>query len=160
MVRWNALFALGLTHVLLPQLRATPGPTVVQAIGSFASEVPPPRVALYSASKFFLKGLMRALDADERAFSPKSDVHFTYLVVGQVQSNVVQKETSWMTPSSDQYAPSVVDKIGLRTTCITPYPAHAISQWAGALFGEQVALWLVRKVMEATWQESVGKKSE
>ena len=80
-VHLNALFHLRLIRVLLPQLRRSPGPVLVMNIGSYSGDTPPPRLAIYAASKRFIEFLTRGLAMDERFFTP-TNVKFMYLVVG------------------------------------------------------------------------------
>ena len=85
----NALFPTLLTRALLPHLRRTAasGPVLVQFTGSIASEIAPPRLPIYAASKGFVKALSRGLDNDELFFGAPTGVRVSYLSVGSVRSS-------------------------------------------------------------------------
>ncbi|KZT70379.1 NAD(P)-binding protein [Daedalea quercina L-15889] len=136
----NAIFPLHLTHTLLPRLRlsAKTGPVVVQFMGSMAGEISPPRFAIYSASKSFLKALTRALDNDERVWGTPTGVHFEYLLTGQVQSNSMRLATSLVTPASETYAKAIVARMGCGWRAYCPYWIHAAQKWFMDIVGEGV----------------------
>ncbi|OCH94860.1 NAD-P-binding protein [Obba rivulosa] len=144
----NAAFPLFLTRVLLPQLRtsAKHGPVLVQFVGSLASEIGPPRLPLYAASKAFLKGLTRALDNDERAWSP-TGVHFTYMYVGEVVTNSMKTDVSLGSPSAETFAKAYVARIGCGWRRYHPYVIHAIQDWFMQGLGENVVDRFVMKRM-------------
>ncbi|KAI8969867.1 NAD-P-binding protein [Trametes punicea] len=127
-VRWNALFPLLLTRVLLPQLRrsAKHGPVLVQFVGSLAGDISPPRVPVYAASKRFLETLARALDNDERYFDDDTGVRFTYLGVGAVSSASLREKPSWGTPTSETFAKAIIARTGCGRRRVVPYAMHAV----------------------------------
>ncbi len=137
----NALFPLFLTRALLPQLRraAQSGPVQVLFIGSLASDTPPPRLPMYSASKNFLKALARGLDDDEQFFGTPTGVHFTYLTVGGVHSDnsPAPIQPSLVVPTSARFAWSVVESIGCGRRVMTPYVVHAVRHWLIQMPGER-----------------------
>jgi 17beta-estradiol 17-dehydrogenase / very-long-chain 3-oxoacyl-CoA reductase len=157
-VRWNALFPLQLMRTLLPQLRRSPGKVLVMSVGSFAGELPPPRLALYAASKRFVDFLTRGLSMDERYFTP-TNVRFMYLIVGQVATNAMKRSVSFMCPDSETFARAVVDRIGCNSRRIAPYVNHAVSQWAAEVLpvgaGEKTVALAMKQLF---WKD--GKKVE
>jgi hypothetical protein len=82
---------------------------------------------------------VRALDVDERNFSSDSQVYFTYLIIGQVRSSTSRHPPTVFNPTSDVFAKSLVDKIGLRTRNLTPFWAHAMGGWFLDVIGERMA---------------------
>ena len=132
----NALFPTLLTRALLPHLRRTAasGPVLVQFTGSIASEIAPPRLPIYAASKGFVKALARGLDNDELFFGAPTGVRVSYLSVGSVRSenHVVPMAQSLRTPSSDTFARALVAQIGTGGRVVTPYWPHAMIKWATA----------------------------
>jgi len=137
-VNRNAIFSLYLTHTLLPRLRlsAKTGPVLVQFMGSLASEICPPRFAIYGATKSFLKALARGLDNDERVWGAPTGVRFEYLVTGQVQSNSMRLKATLDTPTSETYAKAIVGRMGCGRTKYCPYWVHAMQQWFSEVLGE------------------------
>ncbi|KAL6305977.1 NAD(P)-binding protein [Sparassis latifolia] len=131
-IQLNAIFPLLLTRALLPALRiaAARGPTMVQFMGSVASDIPPPRQVVYAASKAFLSTLCRGLDSDERAWGQPSGVHFSYLVVNAVISGGLHGQVSLTTPSAAYFGKAVVSQIGCGRRRYAPYAVHAAMQWA------------------------------
>jgi 17beta-estradiol 17-dehydrogenase / very-long-chain 3-oxoacyl-CoA reductase len=155
-VRWNALFSLQLIHALLPQLRASPGPVLVMNVGSYAGDLPPPRLAIYAASKRFMEFLSRGLSMDERYFTP-TNVQFMYLSVGQVSTNAMRKARSFVCPDADTFAKAVVDRIGCGRRRIAPYVGHAITQWSVDMIGVDLGEMVVAQAMKQMFF-SEGKK--
>ena len=137
----NALFALLLNRVLLPQLRrsAKSGPVLVQFMGSLAGEVAPPRLPLYAASKGFLESLAHGLDNDEMFFDGPTGVRYTYLVAGPVHSdnNDSPMGENFRTPSCEKFAKAVIARTGCGKRRIAPWPVHAFLLWfMGNILGE------------------------
>ncbi|EPS95963.1 NAD-binding protein [Fomitopsis schrenkii] len=139
-VNRNSIFPLYLTHTLLPQLRqsARTGPVLVQFMGSLASEICPPRFAMYAASKSFLKALTRGLDNDERVWGAPTGVRFEYLLTGQVQSNSMRLKPTLDTPTSETYAKAIVARMGCGYRVYCPYWVHAALKYSSVLAGEGV----------------------
>lgn len=138
-MRWNALFPLLLTRVLLPQLRrsAKHGPVLVQFVGSLASDISPPRLSIYAASKRFLEALVRGLDNDEQNFEQPTGVRFTYLAVGPVNSASMPQKPSLNTPTSEQFARAIIRRTGCGRRRVAPYWMHAVSTFAVGGLGER-----------------------
>ena len=139
-VNRNTIFPLYLTHVLLPRLRQTAktGPVLVQFMGSLASEVCPPRFAMYAGSKSFLKALVRVLDNDERVWGTPTGVRFEYLLTGQVQSNSMRLKPTLDTPTSEAYAKAIVARMGCGYRAYCPYWVHAAMKYFSDVAGESV----------------------
>ncbi|KAL1949766.1 hypothetical protein VTO73DRAFT_8647 [Trametes versicolor] len=139
LVRWNALFPLLLTRVLLPQLRrsAKHGPVLVQFVGSLASDISPPRLSIYAASKRFLEALVRGLDNDEQNFEQPTGVRFTYLAVGPVNSASMPQKPSLNTPTSEQFARAIVRRTGCGRRRVAPYWMHSVSTFVVGGLGER-----------------------
>ncbi|KAH9946742.1 NAD-P-binding protein [Amylocystis lapponica] len=113
-VHLNDIFPLLLTRTLLPSLRASArhGPVMVQFVGSHASQMAAPRMALYSAFNACLESLARGLDLDERVWEA-TGVRFAYLTVGA--------PTLWM-PSSERFAQAqLVARISCGRKAYAPY---------------------------------------
>ncbi len=139
-MRWNALFPLLLTRVLLPQLRrsATHGPVLVQFVGSLASDISPPRLPIYAASKRFLEALVRGLDNDEQNFEQPTGVRFTYLAVGPVHTASMPPQRPGLnTPTSEQFARAIVQRTGCGRRRVAPYAMHAVSTFVVGGLGDR-----------------------
>lgn len=157
-VRWNALFPLQLLHSLLPTLRRSPGPVLVMNVGSYSGDLPPPRLAVYAASKRFMEFLGRGLSMDERYYT-KTNVSFMYLIVGQVSTNAYRRPVTFVCPDADTFAKAVVDRIGCNRKRISPYVNHALSQWAAEMLGEDMGERVVALAMKQLYFKD-GKKVE
>jgi len=127
-------------------------------IGSYSGDTPPPRLAIYAASKRFIEFLTRGLAMDERFYTP-TNVKLMYLVVGQVTSSTYLEPESFLCPSSDTFAKSVVDRIGCNSRQISPHVNHAISQWAAEALGVGVFEVAVAYTMRQIFRND-GKKVE
>ncbi|KIJ54932.1 hypothetical protein M422DRAFT_221360 [Sphaerobolus stellatus SS14] len=156
-VKRNALFPLHIIQTLLPQLRRVNGPALVLNVGSYAGETPPPRLAIYAASKRFVNTLGWALSIDERYYTP-TNVEFMYLVVGEVSTNSVQKEATLFCPNADTFARSVIARIGCGRRQITPYIFHAVAQWLIESCGKDMAVKIIAEVMRQLYYSD--KKEE
>jgi len=138
-VRLNALFPMHLTHLLLGQMRALPGPTAVLFIGSIASEVPPPYMQGYACSKSFLQALARSLSFDERRIlHSKVQVHFVQTANVQTKLGVSGGQ-SWDTPGPEEYGRAVVRIVGCGTREVCPWWAHALERGMVNALGEGMA---------------------
>lgn len=90
--RVDALMAVnvnGVVHCIdaaLPALQATPGAHIVN-MSSTSAEYGTPDLAVYSASKFFVRGLTEALNIE---FAPLG-IHVSSVVVAYVQTPMVQQ---------------------------------------------------------------------
>ncbi|RDX44008.1 NAD(P)-binding protein, partial [Lentinus brumalis] len=133
MIHKNALFALFLNRVLLPHLRrsAQSGPVLVQFMGSIAADVAPPRLAIYAATKGFLRSLARGLDNDELFFDGPTGVRYTYLAVGPVhaENQETPMEENFRTPSCETFAKAVMARTGCGLRRVAPYAAHSFLMW-------------------------------
>ncbi|KIJ54928.1 hypothetical protein M422DRAFT_153177 [Sphaerobolus stellatus SS14] len=154
---WNALFPLHIIQTLLPQLRRVNGLALVLNVGSYAGETPPPRLAIYAASKRFVNTLGWALSIDERYYTP-TNVEFMYLVVGEVSTNSVQKEATLFCPNADTFARWVIARIGCGRRQITPYIFHAVAQWLIESCGKDMAVKIIAEVMRQLYYSD--KKEE
>ncbi|KAF9813560.1 hypothetical protein IEO21_05492 [Rhodonia placenta] len=140
-VNWSDMFGLFLTRALLPQLRqsATHGPVMVQFVGSITADIFPPRLAVYAASKAFLRTLSRSLENDEKVWGAPTGVKFAYLIVGEVQTNGQPCEETIMSPSADTFAKALVAKVGCGRKAYAPYMPHALGQWVLSILPEGIA---------------------
>jgi 17beta-estradiol 17-dehydrogenase / very-long-chain 3-oxoacyl-CoA reductase len=138
-VNLNAIFPLRLTRVLLPQLRAAKGPTLVIFVGSISADIAIQRFGVYGSSKNFVQSLSRCLDVDERwPFGSSSNISFMYAAVGEVVSNTMRVKPHLFTPTSERFAKAFVARIGCGQRRITPWMPHAVQQWAMTPLGESV----------------------
>ncbi|KAI0749954.1 NAD(P)-binding protein [Daedaleopsis nitida] len=140
LINKNALFSLFLTHALLPQLRrvAASGPVLVSFTGSIAADLSPPRLPIYAASKGFLLSLARGLDNDECLLAAPSGVRFCYLAVGSVHSenHTIPMPPTLSTPTSEDFAKSIIARLGCGQRCVTPYAVHSALQWMVGLMSD------------------------
>lgn len=127
-------------------------------VGSYSGDIPPPRLAIYAASKRFMEFLGRGLSMDERYYTP-TNVRFMYLIVGQVATNAYKRPVNLVCPDADTFAKAVVDRIGCNRRRISPYVNHALAQWASEMLGEDVGEMVIAFAMKQLfWKD--GKKVE
>ena len=138
-INLNAIFPILFTRALLPQLRASKGPTLVAFVGSISADIPIPRFGVYAACKHFLEALARCLDADERwpAAAPLRP-SFMYMAVGKVVTGTMPTVPNLFNPTSERFAKSLVPKLGCGRRRITPYMPHAIESSIIPLLGDKI----------------------
>lgn len=126
-VRANALFSLFLTRAFLPSLRATARarPALVVFMGSFSDETSMARIALYSASKRFDRGVVFGLQADERFDTPDDKaISFMYIHLALVQTQMNPESPNLVRPSAEAFARKLVGTFGCGRQIVVPYVGH------------------------------------
>lgn len=146
----NLLFGTGLIHALLPKFRNRRGKCLVVSVGSIATKVCPPRLALYAACKSFLKTFSKTLAVDERHFTP-TNVQFLYLNVGEVSTKALRRPATLSRPDADTFGKAVVDRLACGRWEITPYISHVFQYWflsiAGEYFTERMSVANMKKML-------------
>lgn len=153
-VRVNALFSYFLSRAFLPKFRSTKGPILVIFVGSISAEIRCPRISTYSSSKAFIKQLTRALNSDEKFWTP-SNVSFMYWGVGAVITNGLRGTPSFFTPLASTFAKSVIARIGCGHEIVVPYLPHAIQKWSADILGDD---WVEKFSAETVKRNSALKK--
>ncbi|GBE87549.1 Very-long-chain 3-oxoacyl-CoA reductase [Sparassis crispa] len=130
-IHLNAIFPLLLTRALLPRLRSSAkyGPVMVQFVGSVTADMSPAGVAVYGASKAFIRAVTRGLDNDERTWGQPSGVRFSYLSVASVVTSSNRGDVTTSAPSADQFAKALVSSIGCGYRSYAPWMVHAATLW-------------------------------
>ncbi|PSR74725.1 hypothetical protein PHLCEN_2v9604 [Hermanssonia centrifuga] len=146
----NSLFPFFFTRAILPKLRQASGPAEMLYIGSFAGEGPMPYLTPYGATKSFLKQFSGSIGLDERSGIP-SNVSTVYVTVGSVVSNSHKIGASLLSPTSEVYARSLVDKIGCGRKVLVPYLPHALQFWSTSVIPE----WALDRFVEQVMEEEV-----
>lgn len=132
----------------MPQFRKRAGKCLIVNVGSTTADIPPPRVAIYSSVKSFMRALTWGLSVDERYFT-RTNVGLIYLNIAQVQSNALRKPVTFFRPSSEYFAKAAVDRIACGRLEVTPYASHSIIQWLMLSMGKSVGEWLLAQQMRS-----------
>ncbi|BGP21783.1 hypothetical protein JCM10295v2_000658 [Rhodotorula toruloides] len=123
---------------------------LILTVGSFASLIPSPLLAVYSGSKAFLSTWSQALGSELKGTGVEVELLNTYFVVSKLSKI---RKSSWMIPTPKTYVRSVLSHIGVRGGAVgqphisTPYHGHAPVQWVvDHLFSRQFWLDYNRKL--------------
>ncbi|POY73854.1 hypothetical protein BMF94_3024 [Rhodotorula taiwanensis] len=108
---------------------------LILTVGSFASLIPSPLLAVYSGSKAFVSTWSQALGSELKGTGVEVELLNTYFVVSKLSKI---RKSSWMIPTPKTYnsaVGSVLSKIGVQGGAVgqphisTPYHGHAPVQW-------------------------------
>ncbi|GAA5955849.1 hypothetical protein JCM8115_004342 [Rhodotorula mucilaginosa] len=105
---------------------------LILTVGSFASLIPSPLLAVYSGSKAFVSTWSQALGSELKGTGVEVELLNTYFVVSKLSKI---RKSSWMIPTPKTYVRSVLSKIGVQGGAVgqphisTPYHGHAPVQW-------------------------------
>ncbi|KAK7932401.1 short chain dehydrogenase [Apiospora marii] len=131
----ESLFAMHLTHAMLPQLRNNHDGALVISVGSMA-DIGMPLTATYSASKAFNKTLFETLALEDRLArmenregnaSRRSDVEIMYVRLGDVTNVSWRRGTeSLLMPDARTAARAILARIGCGRSVVTAYWAHEL----------------------------------
>ncbi|GAA5947102.1 hypothetical protein JCM3765_002158 [Sporobolomyces pararoseus] len=105
---------------------------LILTVGSFASLIPSPLLAVYSGSKAFVSTWSQALGSELKGTGVEVELLNTYFVVSKLSKI---RKSSWMIPTPKTYVRSVLSKIGVNGGAVgqphisTPYHGHAPVQW-------------------------------
>ncbi|BGP53006.1 hypothetical protein JCM8202_004090 [Rhodotorula sphaerocarpa] len=105
---------------------------LILTVGSFASLIPSPLLAVYSGSKAFVSTWSQALGSELKGTGVEVELLNTYFVVSKLSKI---RKSSWMIPTPQTYVRSVLAKIGVQGGAVgqphisTPYSGHAPVQW-------------------------------
>ncbi|GAA5916056.1 hypothetical protein JCM6882_008300 [Rhodosporidiobolus microsporus] len=123
---------------------------LILTVGSFASLIPSPLLAVYSGSKAFVSTWSQALGSELKGTGVEVELLNTYFVVSKLSKI---RRSSWMIPTPKTYVRSVLSKIGVHGGAVgqphisTPYHGHAPVQWVvDHLFSRQFWLNYNRKL--------------
>jgi 17beta-estradiol 17-dehydrogenase / very-long-chain 3-oxoacyl-CoA reductase len=122
----NARFAAQITRAVLPQLMRTQ-PALIISIGSGASEIPTPYLALYSGAKAFNRAWARGLRAEMK--QEGHDIEVLHIMVGLVATNAVgSQKPGGVVASARGMAKSSLDAVGCGREDLWAFLPHAL-QW-------------------------------
>ena len=130
----NALSITRITRIVLPSMILAKRGLILN-VGSFAGLVPTPFLAVYSATKSFLRTWSIALNA-ELANSGVSVEHLSTYFVVSAMSRI--KRPSWLVPSAKAYVKSALDNTGIVLN--TPYYSHRIAEYLISLVPSSLLL--------------------
>ncbi|KAK8120713.1 short chain dehydrogenase [Apiospora kogelbergensis] len=160
----ESLFAMHLTHTLLPQLRENgPGGALVVSVGSMA-DVGMPLTAVYSAGKAFNKTLFESLALEERMdrtgarkngkdINNRGEVQIMYVRLGDVTDVTWRRgASSLLMPDACTAARAILARVGCRRSVVTAYWAHELLRLCSAA----LPIWLHERFLLAImsgWRE-------
>ncbi|BGP12875.1 hypothetical protein JCM10213_005170 [Rhodosporidiobolus nylandii] len=130
-VEINVNATLKVTRIVVPGMVSRKRGLILN-IGSFASLIPSPLLAVYSGSKAFLSTWTQALGSELKGTGVEVELLNTYFVVSKLSKI---RRSSWMIPTPKTYVRSVLSHIGVRGGAVgqphisTPYHGHAPVQW-------------------------------
>ncbi|EFW15313.1 short chain dehydrogenase [Coccidioides posadasii str. Silveira] len=130
----NTRFMTQLTRVLLPLLDRN-GPSLILNMSSFAARGTP-YVAVYSATKGYVKTFSAALAMEMRMQKKKIDV--VALNVAEVQSGSHTVPTSLFIPTGRQFARSALKNVGYGSETVEGYWPHAVQ----GVFVDMIPEWM------------------
>ncbi|GAA5952878.1 hypothetical protein JCM21900_004251 [Sporobolomyces salmonicolor] len=148
-VEINVNATLKVTKLVLPGMISRKRGLIL-SVGSFASLIPSPLLAVYSGSKAFLSTWSQALGSELKGTGVEVELLNTYFVVSKLSKI---RRSSWMIPTPETYVRSVLSHIGVKGGAVgqphisTPYHGHAPVQWVvDHLFSHQFWLNYNRKL--------------
>ncbi|GAA5887603.1 hypothetical protein JCM5296_004431 [Sporobolomyces johnsonii] len=148
-VEINVNATLKVTKLVLPGMISRKRGLIL-SVGSFASLIPSPLLAVYSGSKAFLSTWSQALGSELKGTGVEVQLLNTYFVVSKLSKI---RRSSWMIPTPKTYVRSVLSHIGVKGGAVgqphisTPYHGHAPVQWVvDHLFSNQFWLDYNRKL--------------
>ncbi|GAA5852455.1 hypothetical protein JCM5353_007370 [Sporobolomyces roseus] len=130
-VEINVNATLKVTKLVVPGM-ITRKRGLILTVGSFASLIPSPLLAVYSGSKAFVSTWSQALGSELKGTGVEVELLNTYFVVSKLSKI---RRSSWMIPTPKTYVRSVLSKIGVNGGAVgqphisTPYHGHAPVQW-------------------------------
>ncbi|KAK6846105.1 hypothetical protein PG987_001293 [Apiospora arundinis] len=166
----ESLFALHLTHALLPQLRKNgPGGALVIGVGSMA-DVGMPLAAVYSAGKAFNKTLFECLALEERldrggdgrnkngSSRSRGEVEIMHARLGDVTDVTWRRgASSLLMPDARTAARAILARVGCGRSVVTAYWVHELL----GLSVEALPVWLRERLllsMMSGWREAMDHK--
>lgn len=130
----NVLSILRVSRMIIPAMVQRKRGLVLN-LGSFAGQVTTPMLATYAGSKAFLAAWSQALGEELRRSNITVSLLNTYFVVSNMSK---VRKSSAMIPTPRQYVSQVLKTIGRNGGAVgrpytsTPWPMHAIVDWATA----------------------------
>ncbi|PWY99966.1 NAD(P)-binding protein [Testicularia cyperi] len=130
----NVVSVLRVSRMIIPGMVSRKRGLVLN-LGSFAGQVPTPMLATYAGSKSFLIGWTQALGEELRRSNITVSLLNTYFVVSNMSK---VRRSSAMIPTPKQYVAQCLKTLGKNGGAVgrpytsTPWPMHAIVDWATA----------------------------
>ncbi|OMJ26702.1 Very-long-chain 3-oxoacyl-CoA reductase [Smittium culicis] len=113
----NVMALTKMTRIVIPQLKEKKNGLILN-MGSFASLIPSPFLAMYSGSKSFVKSFSLAIGAELKPFGILVQHINTYYVVSKMSK---VRNPSFTTPMPKEYAVNLLSHIGSGCGTIEPY---------------------------------------
>lgn len=119
----NTHFQTEITRQLLPRLVVNQ-PALILTVGSGASLFACPYIAAFSAAKAYGEALSHSLRLEMQVEG--KDVEVLHLQVGMVQSGSAQRASSFLVPTSRNFARYALGMVGCGRESVWPYWPHAV----------------------------------
>ena len=139
----NTIFPSQLTHLILKNM---PKKALILNVSSYAGLLPPPYLAVYAGTKAYNNAFSNALSREV-----DSDREIIALITGSVTTGSNKKPETFLRPSAEKYAKSVIKIIGCGRKTIVPYWPHALQTWLISLLPESV----IDRTMKDTMQKEL-----
>ncbi|KAJ3316295.1 hypothetical protein HDU76_001909 [Blyttiomyces sp. JEL0837] len=123
-IQVNIISQLKITRLVAPKMVSNRRGLILN-IGSVAGTVPSGLLAVYSASKAFLRYWSQAIAMELKPFNVHVEHATTYFVTTSMSKI---RKSSWTTPTAKNYVASVLGNLG-KGIDGAPYPSHAILMW-------------------------------
>lgn len=139
----NLRFPTHFTRQMLPQLIANQ-PALIVNIGSGASEISSPFLAVYSGAKAYNKAWSRSLAVELK--DQGHDIDCQAVVVGQVATSRMKVDTSTTVPDVRTFARSALGYAGAGKKVVVSHWGHEFLFWTMSLMPEWVGENFVRTI--------------
>lgn len=159
-VQININATLAVTQLVLPGMVERRRGLVLN-LGSFAGAFPTPLLATYSGSKAFLAAWSQSVASEVAPLGVDVELVNTYFVVSNMSKI---RRSSAMIPLPKPYVRQVLSTLGRpvgavgRAFTSTPWPGHALMDWALSRFVPQSILFSQSRAMQVSIQKRAERK--
>lgn len=147
----NILFSTRLTYHLLPVLAR---PSLILNISSYAGLNPPPYLAIYAATKAYNNAFSKSLSLELEGIESIS------ILTGGVHTGSNKKPVSFLRPSSEVFAKSVLRVVGCGKKSVMPYWPHAVQLYLLSLLPERTMDKAIKKAMQREVKNAMSNSKQ
>ena len=145
-VNLNILFPTHLSNALLPHLS---NPSLILNVSPYAGLYPPPYLAVYAGTKAYNNAFSNSLSIE------LENVESISLTTGSVHTGSNTKPVSFLRPTSEDYAKSILSIVGCGKKSVFPYWPHAVQICLLSFLPEA----LTGKAMKNVMQRELNKSN-
>ncbi|OJD25794.1 hypothetical protein ACJ73_02828 [Blastomyces percursus] len=150
LINVNMRFMTQLSRVLLPHLERN-SPALIVNISSVSS-IGMPYLAIYAATKAYIRSFSNGLNMEMKADGKNIDV--MSMVVASTQTAGNPRRLGFFVPTPDKIAMSSLARVGCGCVTVTPYWRHWLQKLALDILPEKIVQWLVLYNIEPLKAES------